>query len=378
MELSFESLSDGFGMQDRVGELFHERLLPRMEALFDEMGGSHDIVFDSLEIDCGILQTRDWEETLIDKAIFELRQKLLAANKIFLTPEGEVEKLKRAFLYFIQHGAFAWSERIESVRAFEFLRWDEELGAELFALLTDRPKRIRRLAEVVDEKFLIDLSKQYDSSSPDQPVKAVALSAVEKIRQAVEARLSEKEPGKVERKDSKRNTRQVVEEDGLMVQNAGLVLLHPFLVQLFENIGIYGEEGWLHEHSAEQAMSVLYWLARGDEVMEEPDLAFIKLLCGVSVEEPVVLLPLADEIMKNECLELLGAVIENWQVLKNTSPDGLREAFLHRQGIVNAVDRGWTLRLENKPIDVLLQKLPWGLGVIRLPWMNETIFVEWY
>ena len=92
MELSFESLSDGFGMQDRVGELFHERLLPRMEALFDEMGGSHDIVFDSLEIDCGILQTRDWEETLIDKAIFELRQKLLAANKIFLTPEGEVEK----------------------------------------------------------------------------------------------------------------------------------------------------------------------------------------------------------------------------------------------------------------------------------------------
>jgi len=73
----------------------------------------------------------------------------------------------------------------------------------------------------------------------------------------------------------------------------------------------------------------------------------------------------------------LIAVINHWEVLKNTSADGLREAFLQRRGKLSRVDGGWLMQVEQRAIDVLLNKLPWGISIIKLPWMNEMLFVEW-
>lgn len=80
---------------------------------------------------------------------------------------------------------------------------------------------------------------------------------------------------------------------------------------------------------------------------------------------------------KIECEELLQAAIGHWSVLKNTSVDGLRETFLQRNGKISRVEKGWKLQVERKTVDVLLAKLPWGLGIIKLPWMNDMMFVEW-
>jgi hypothetical protein len=33
--------------------------------------------------------------------------------------------------------------------------------------------------------------------------------------------------------------------------------------------------------------------------------------------------------------------------------------------------------VEKKGYDILLDYLPWGLGLVKLPWMNKPIYVLW-
>ena len=83
------------------------------------------------------------------------------------------------------------------------------------------------------------------------------------------------------------------------------------------------------------------------------------------------------ENFETESSTLLKAVIRNWSVLKNTSVDGLRESFFHREGKVIETEISYKLIVEKKGVDVLLQHLPWALSVIAFPWLRKPIFVEW-
>jgi hypothetical protein len=80
---------------------------------------------------------------------------------------------------------------------------------------------------------------------------------------------------------------------------------------------------------------------------------------------------------RNEADVLLQAVIDHWERLKNTTPDGLREAFLQRDGRLVAEERGWHLTVEQHGVDVLLGSLPWGLSIVRLRWMAAPLWVDW-
>jgi hypothetical protein len=74
---------------------------------------------------------------------------------------------------------------------------------------------------------------------------------------------------------------------------------------------------------------------------------------------------------------LLKNVISHWGALKNTSPDGLREVFLQRNGKLMIKDETATLQVERKSYDVLLEKLPWNISKVKLPWFKKIIFLEW-
>jgi hypothetical protein len=121
----------------------------------------------------------------------------------------------------------------------------------------------------------------------------------------------------------------------------------------------------------------LQFLVTGKDETEEFDLVLNKILCGIDIDKVVPTLILPDEETKTECDLLLMEVIKHWEVLKNTSIAGLREAFLQRAGKLSRVDDGWLLQVEQKAIDVLINHLPWGIGIIKLPWMNEMLYVEW-
>jgi Contractile injection system tape measure protein len=86
------------------------------------------------------------------------------------------------------------------------------------------------------------------------------------------------------------------------------------------------------------------------------------------------------ELTADECGEaasLLENVVQRWEKLGNSSIAGLREGFLQRPG--KLFDKGGRLylQLEASGVDVLLDYLPWGLSIVKLPWLAEPIFVEW-
>lgn len=159
------------------------------------------------------------------------------------------------------------------------------------------------------------------------------------------------------------------------MDNAGLVLLHPFLPRFFEGLGIAREREILHP---ERALALLHFLAAGQTVTPEYELMLPKLLCGIPFGTPV---PFDVDLSKEETEEaaaLLKAVIQHWEALRNTTPDGLRGNFLLRPGkLSRRKDGDWSLQVETKTHDVLLNHLPWGIGMVQLPWMNRMLWVEW-
>ena len=109
----------------------------------------------------------------------------------------------------------------------------------------------------------------------------------------------------------------------------------------------------------------------------EHQLFLNKLLCGVPPFEPVANTLDLTEAERLESLELLTSVTTHWRALKNTSTEGLRTSFLQREGHVIEQFDGWRLKVARVGYDVLLDQLPWGLGLVCLPWMKFPLFVEW-
>jgi hypothetical protein len=166
-------------------------------------------------------------------------------------------------------------------------------------------------------------------------------------------------------------------DEGLFVQNAGLVLLHPFLFNLFKYLGLLEEKDFKSNSHRQRALVVLHFLSTGSSTYEEHELVVAKLFCNHPLEDPVdpdIKLSNDEQV---ECIELLKEVIARWSILKNTSPDTLRANFLQRNGkLYTRLDEPHLL-MESNMLDVLLDHLPWGIGIVKLPWMNQLLKVEW-
>ncbi|MEB2773759.1 contractile injection system tape measure protein [Algoriphagus sp. D3-2-R+10] len=180
-----------------------------------------------------------------------------------------------------------------------------------------------------------------------------------------------------EPKMDKSNPEKPVIDEDIYVENAGLILLHPFLGGLFSNLQLTENGKFVANREIYLAAKVLQFLVYGENELTENYFVLNKILCGLGVSQVLNLDSRLNSEIKDECIELLQEVIGHWAILKNTSVDGLRETFLKRSGKLSQVEKGWKLTVERKTVDVLLDKLPWGLGIIKLPWMNEMLYVDW-
>lgn len=169
---------------------------------------------------------------------------------------------------------------------------------------------------------------------------------------------------------------QAEASNGIYVTHAGLVLLHPFLRIYFEDVGLLTNNRFCHEYGQQVAIRLLHYLATGQTNAPEYELVMPKLLCGWPLNEPVMSSIDLPEAVLTEGRNLLKTVITYWEVLKNTSIDGLQEGFLQRSGKLTQTDN-WKLQVEQQSIDILLSRLPWGLSMVKLPWMSDILVVEW-
>ncbi len=167
------------------------------------------------------------------------------------------------------------------------------------------------------------------------------------------------------------------ESASIYIRNAGLIILHPFLTELFTRVGLLADKHWKDIFSQHIAVQILEFLGSGKEDFQEFNSSLNKILCGMDISEPVEPVIELHASIKSECGDLLIEVIGHWNILKNTSVETLRETFLQRNGKLTQADNGWLLHVEQKGVDVLLNSLPWGIGTIKLPWTEEKLYVEW-
>lgn len=161
------------------------------------------------------------------------------------------------------------------------------------------------------------------------------------------------------------------------VENAGLILVHPFLWDLFTRTKCTDEVNALLPDKKDLAVHILHFLATGREQEMEYMLTFEKFLCGIPLDSPVSRQIVLSDQAKIECNDLLLSIIRFWPELKNTSQDGLRQMFLQRNGKLDLQKPPYKLFIERKAQDVLMDHLQWNISIVKLPWFQELLFTEW-
>lgn len=167
-------------------------------------------------------------------------------------------------------------------------------------------------------------------------------------------------------------------EEHCLVDDAGLVILHPFLPALFERVGYLDEERkFISLTMQERAVHLLRWLAGFDLPRLDYQLLLEKVLCDLPLNYPIESEIELTDLEKEEGMQVLKSVCQYWRPLNGTSPEGLQHSFLQRQGSIAYEDHNWIVRVEGQTLDILLDDLPWEISLLLLPWKEEMIIVEW-
>jgi hypothetical protein len=166
-------------------------------------------------------------------------------------------------------------------------------------------------------------------------------------------------------------------KDSIYVNNAGMIIIWPFLSTLCSKLGLLEGKEFKDDYSLQKAVLMLHYIVFGDENFEESNLVLNKILCGTSPDFFVDTSLRLSEMDKSIGEQMLTAVTKNWEKLDNTSARGLRESFLKRNGIIKKNENNYTLIVEGKPFDMLLKTIPWNIMMIQTSFMDIRLLVEW-
>jgi len=182
----------------------------------------------------------------------------------------------------------------------------------------------------------------------------------------------------LKKQDAKTNETGSPAEGEIYISNAGIVLLHPFLGSLYTECNLLDEQHrFVSETAALRATVLLWYLQTGESGYKEWEAAFLKVLCGLPVDIAVPEDILLTNFEKKECDNLLTTVLEYWTALRTGDINILRGSFLNREGKISWKEDYWLLQVERTGIDILLEKLPWGYGTVKLSWLQYLIHTEW-
>jgi hypothetical protein len=236
------------------------------------------------------------------------------------------------------------------------------------------------------EKF-VSRSEKFESKFKDlnDELKLAERKAFEKLlnlnpeeSKEDELRQLKKEIQEQQQDEQKKSVKEILsDQDSIYIHNAGLVILHPFLSTYFNRLNMVKDGDFINSEFRHRAVHLLQYLAFGTEKNEEHELVLNKILCNIPIDEPIISEIVMTELEKTVSAELLNAVLVQWDKLKNTSAESFQASFMQRDGALSRIEENWNLKVETRGYDVLLNTLPWGLGMIKTPWMTEFIYVEW-
>gem|GEM_PF-3084627 len=165
-------------------------------------------------------------------------------------------------------------------------------------------------------------------------------------------------------------------ERSQIVANAGLLLLHPFLKTFFGNLNML-DGNKIPIEKQDLAVHLLHYLACKKLQPYEHVLNFEKYICNIPMQHPIQKNLVLNEKQINACETLLTAVLGHWTALKTKSTDVLRNEFLSREGKLSITKAQEKVFIQRKTADILLESVPWNLGLIKFPWKKNFVFLEW-
>lgn len=409
--------AEGLEIQRLLPELYYRKLLPELRKAFDQAFPDDEVLkLDRLDIDAGSINLDRLDQDFVHFAIQEILKTIRAdIYNNSKSPERSghdlpdkktiPENLSDVFLYFLKTGILPWSYRLKDGKTLE-----NELDDAINNLWSDKDVRyftsriqeallgattfsrfVNQFSQSFRARVLMLISNEIaaltESIYSIEELEALSQDELLRFNKSLFESAFTLQSGKASLKSNARlhenslNKKTVLssefqaDKEGIYIENAGLVLLHPFLSLYFEALGVInGDEMLLPD----RALCLLHYLATGQSKAPEYDLALPKILCGLSIFDPI---SNEGDITENESIEsiaLLSSVIIHWSALKNTGPDTLRGTFLLRPGkLFLREDGSWLLQVESHNFDVLIDQLPWGISMIKLPWMKQLLIVEW-
>jgi hypothetical protein len=168
----------------------------------------------------------------------------------------------------------------------------------------------------------------------------------------------------------------IIQDEGQYIQNAGLILIHPFIRTLFEHCELIDPKTQ-QLTDPELCAHLLHYIATGKTNAPEYDMIFEKFLCNIPMHQPINRHIKLSRKHKTQAKNVIESVQHNWAPMRKSSVALLQNEFFQRPGKLIINDADYTLTVERKTQDILLEKLSWGIGLVKLPWQKKFIFVNW-
>lgn len=168
----------------------------------------------------------------------------------------------------------------------------------------------------------------------------------------------------------------VNQNEGQYIQNAGLILIHTFIKTLFEHCELIDPKTQ-QLTDPELCAHLLHYIATGKINAPEYDMIFEKFLCNIPMHQTINRHIKLSRKHKTQAKNVIESVQHNWAPMKKSSAALLQNEFFQRPGKLVITDSDYTLIVERKTQDILLEKLSWGIGLVKLPWQKKFIFVNW-
>lgn len=245
-------------------------------------------------------------------------------------------------------------------------RSQKELMYELWNLIQ---KSLSRTQKILLKKEFINLTEQETILKQLNSMleKDTDLSTAEQEEEDMEEELPEE-------------TLEAEEENGKQVQfidNAGLVLISPFLPRLFSMMELTEDGKFTNRKAQIKAIFLMQYAVFGDEEFPEYGVQLNKIMTNFKTGTPIPKKSVLTDEDKDTVNGMLNGVLQNWGRLTNTTISGLQEGFLRREGSLEEQDETYLLTVETKAYDMLLDHVPWSFRTIKFSWMKKAIQVKW-
>ncbi len=168
------------------------------------------------------------------------------------------------------------------------------------------------------------------------------------------------------------------QKQGIAVRNAGVVLLNGYFQMLFDRLGLLNADKKFRDKTVQlEAIHYLQYVITGMSNTDESFLPLNKILCGLSLADPVPEGLAISEENKKLINGLIKAAIGYWPAIGNCSLAGFRGNWLVRDGILTEQEDRWELVVEKRAYDILIHKSPFSFSIIKQRWMDKPIHVSW-